>query len=77
MIWWTTKATIATWFGLVMFMAILDISLTGWLTRILTLHWLFVIAIFVFMLTSVGCAFSGTSGLSLLSASFRVLREER
>jgi DHA2 family multidrug resistance protein len=35
------------------------IPLTGWLTRVLTLRWLFVIAIFIFTLTSVGCAFSG------------------
>src|ERR1700704_4909789 len=35
------------------------IPLTGWLTRALTLRWLFVIATFVFTLTSVGCAFSG------------------
>ena len=34
------------------------IPLTGWLTRVLTLRWLFVIAIFVFTITSVGCAFS-------------------
>jgi MFS transporter, DHA2 family, multidrug resistance protein len=34
------------------------IPLTGWLTRALTLRWLFVIAIFVFTLTSIGCAFS-------------------
>ena len=34
------------------------IPLTGWLTRALTLRWLFVIAIFVFTATSVGCAFS-------------------
>jgi DHA2 family multidrug resistance protein len=34
------------------------IPLTGWLMRALTLRWLFVIAIFVFTLTSVGCAFS-------------------
>lgn len=101
MIWRTTKARVATWFGFVlmclgMFMAILDIQvvatslpsiqhalaispdtmswiqtayliaeitaipLTGWLTRVLTLRWLFVIAIFVFTLTSVGCAFSGS-----------------
>ena len=99
MIWRTTSARIATWFGFVlmclgMFMAILDIQvvatslpaiqhalaispdamswiqtayliaeitaipLTGWLTRVLTLRWLFVIAIFVFTVTSVGCAFS-------------------
>ena len=99
LIWRTTQARIATWFGFIlmclgMFMAILDIQvvatslptiqdalaispdamswiqtayliaeviaipLTGWLTRALTLRWLFVIAIFVFTLTSVGCAFS-------------------
>src|ERR1700704_2004674 len=34
------------------------IPLTGWLTRVLTLRWLFVLGIFVFTLTSVGCAFS-------------------
>src|SRR4030088_3715910 len=37
---------------------IIAIPLTGWLTRVLTLRWLFVIATFVFTLTSVGCAFS-------------------
>jgi MFS transporter, DHA2 family, multidrug resistance protein len=34
------------------------IPLTGWLTRALTLRWLFVVAVFVFTLTSIGCAFS-------------------
>jgi DHA2 family multidrug resistance protein len=99
MIWRTTSARVATWFGfslmcLGMFMAILDIQvvatslptiqqsltispdamswiqtayliaeiiaipLTGWLTRVLTLRWLFVLAVFIFTLTSVGCAFS-------------------
>jgi DHA2 family multidrug resistance protein len=38
---------------------VIAIPLTGFLTRVLTLRWLFVIAIFVFTLTSVGCAFSG------------------
>ena len=112
MIWRTTPARVATWFGFVlmclgMFMAILDIQvvatslptiqhalaispdamswiqtayliaeitaipLTGWLTRVLTLRWLFVIAIFVFTVTSVGCAFSG-SFASLVT--FRVLQ---
>ena len=112
MIWRTTSARIATWFGFVlmclgMFMAILDIQvvatslpaiqhalaispdamswiqtayliaeitaipLTGWLTRVLTLRWLFVIATFVFTLTSVGCAFS-TNFASLVS--FRILQ---
>jgi DHA2 family multidrug resistance protein len=38
---------------------VIAIPLTGWLTRALTLRWLFVIAVFVFTLASVGCAFSG------------------
>jgi len=112
MIWRTTSARIATWFGFVMmclgmFMAILDIQvvatslpaiqhalaispdamswiqtayliaeitaipLTGWLTRVLTLRWLFVIAIFVFTVTSIGCAFS-TNFASLVT--FRILQ---
>src|SRR6201746_349931 len=37
---------------------VIAIPLTGWLTRALTLRWLFVIAPFVFTLTSIGCAFS-------------------
>src|SRR6201985_354571 len=37
---------------------IIAIPLTGWLTRALTLRWLFVMAVFVFTLTSIGCAFS-------------------
>jgi DHA2 family multidrug resistance protein len=36
------------------------IPLTGWLTRVLTLRWLFVIAISLFTLASIGCAFSGS-----------------
>src|SRR5260370_28148385 len=35
------------------------IPLTGWLTRVLTLRWLFVVAIGLFTLASIGCAFSG------------------
>jgi DHA2 family multidrug resistance protein len=47
------------------------IPLTGWLTRVLTLRWLFVIAIGIFTLASIGCAFSG----SLVTlVSFRVLQ---
>jgi DHA2 family multidrug resistance protein len=47
------------------------IPLTGWLTRVLTLRWLFVIAISLFTLASVGCAFSG----SLVTlVGFRVLQ---
>src|SRR3954451_4652730 len=38
---------------------VIVIPLAGWLMRALTLRWLFVIAIFVFTLASVGCAFSG------------------
>ena len=34
---------------------IIAIPLTGWLTRVLTLRWLFVIAISVFTMTSIGC----------------------
>ena len=37
---------------------IIAIPLTGWLTRVFTLRWLFVIAISVFTMTSIGCAFS-------------------
>jgi DHA2 family multidrug resistance protein len=47
------------------------IPLTGWLTRVLTLRWLFVVAISVFTLTSVGCAFS-SNFTSLVT--FRVLQ---
>ena len=50
---------------------IIAIPLTGWLTRVLTLRWLFVAAISLFTLASVGCAFSG-SFLTLVS--FRVLQ---
>ncbi|THD71690.1 MAG: DHA2 family efflux MFS transporter permease subunit [Bradyrhizobium sp.] len=47
------------------------IPLTGWLTRVLTLRWLFVIAISLFTLASIGCAFSG----SLVTlVSFRVIQ---
>ncbi len=50
---------------------VIAIPLTGWLTRALTLRWLFVIAVFVFTLTSVGCAFSGNFA-SLVT--FRILQ---
>jgi MFS transporter, DHA2 family, multidrug resistance protein len=50
---------------------IIAIPLTGWLTRVLTLRWLFVAAISLFTLASIGCAFSG-SFLTLVS--FRVLQ---
>ena len=38
---------------------IIAIPLTGWLTRVLTLRWLFVGSISLFTLASIGCAFSG------------------
>jgi DHA2 family multidrug resistance protein len=47
------------------------IPLTGWLTRVLTLRWLFVIAISVFTFASIGCAFSGNFAALV---SFRVLQ---
>src|SRR3954451_18691601 len=50
---------------------IVAIPLTGWLTRVLTLRWLFVIAVFVFTLTSIGCAFS-TNFASLVT--FRIVQ---
>src|SRR5712691_4448337 len=50
---------------------IIAIPLTGWLTRVLTLRWLFVIAIGVFTLASIGCAFSGSFSTLV---SFRVLQ---
>src|SRR5271168_5371786 len=43
---------------------IVAIALTGWLTRVLTLRWLFVGAITLFTLASIGCAFS--SGFAAL-----------
>ena len=50
---------------------IIAIPLTGWLTRVLTLRWLFVIAISTFTLASIGCAFSGNFPTLV---SFRVLQ---
>jgi DHA2 family multidrug resistance protein len=50
---------------------IIAIPLTGWLTRMLTLRWLFVIAISLFTLASIGCAFSGDFAVLI---SFRVLQ---
>jgi DHA2 family multidrug resistance protein len=47
------------------------IPLTGWLTRVLTLRWLFVAAISLFTLASIGCAFSGNL---VTLVSFRVLQ---
>jgi DHA2 family multidrug resistance protein len=50
---------------------IIAIPLTGWLTRVMTLRWLFVIAISLFILASIGCAFSGNFPTLV---SFRVLQ---
>jgi len=50
---------------------IIAIPLTGWLTRVLTLRWLFVFAISLFTLASVGCAFSSDF---VTLVSFRVLQ---
>jgi len=47
------------------------IPLTGWLTRVLTLRWLFVAAISLFTLASIGCAFSGNFAALV---SFRVFQ---
>ena len=61
-----------SWFQTAYLIAeVIAIPLTGWLTRVLTLRWLFVLAIFVFTLTSIGCAFSGNF-TSLVT--FRVLQ---
>jgi DHA2 family multidrug resistance protein len=50
---------------------IIAIPLTGWLTRVLTLRWLFVSAITLFTLASIGCAFS--AGFAAL-VGFRVVQ---
>src|ERR1700750_408315 len=50
---------------------IIAIPLTGWLTRALTLRWLFVIATALFTLASAGCAASG--GFATL-IGFRVVQ---
>ena len=50
---------------------IIAIPLTGWLTRVLTLRWLFVAAISLFTAASIGCAFSDNFTTLI---SFRVFR---
>jgi DHA2 family multidrug resistance protein len=50
---------------------IIAIPLTGWLTRVLTLRWLFAAAVTLFTLASIGCAASGD--LATLTG-FRVLQ---
>jgi DHA2 family multidrug resistance protein len=50
---------------------IISIPLTGFLTRMLTMRWLFFMAILIFTFASIGCAFSG-SFLSLIG--WRILQ---
>src|SRR5258706_9080664 len=50
---------------------IIAIPLTGLLTRVLTLRWLFATAISLFTLASIGCAFSGDFAILI---GFRVLQ---
>jgi DHA2 family multidrug resistance protein len=50
---------------------VIAIPLTGLLTRVLTLRWLFAAAVAVFTLASVGCAFSGNLAALLV---FRVVQ---
>src|SRR5215212_10227085 len=50
---------------------IIAIPLSGWITRVLTLRWLFVGAICIFTVASIGCAFSGNFAVLV---SFRVLQ---
>lgn len=50
---------------------IISIPLTGFLTRVLTMRWLFVVAVFVFTLASIACAASGSFSSLIV---FRVLQ---
>src|ERR1700734_1078303 len=50
---------------------IIAIPLTGWLTRVLTLRWLFVAAISLFTAASIGCALSDNFSTLI---SFRILQ---
>jgi DHA2 family multidrug resistance protein len=61
-----------SWFQTAYLIAeIIAIPLTGWLTRALTLRWLFAGAVTLFTVASIGCAFSG--GFATL-VGFRVLQ---
>src|SRR5216684_5869298 len=51
---------------------VIAIPLTGLLTRVLTLRWLFVAAIGLFTAASIGCALSGSFAVLLV---FRVVQE--
>ena len=50
---------------------VIAIPLTGLFTRVLTLRWLFVVAVSVFTLASIGCAYSGDFAVLL---AFRLLQ---
>ncbi len=50
---------------------IIAIPLTGWLTRVLSMRWLFAGAIALFTAASVGCAFSGGFGTLII---YRILQ---
>ena len=50
---------------------VIAIPLTGLFTRVLTLRWLFVVAVSVFTLASIGCAYSGDFTVLL---AFRVVQ---
>ena len=50
---------------------VIAIPLTGLLTRVLTLRWLFVVAVSVFTVASIGCAISGSFAVLLV---FRVVQ---
>jgi DHA2 family multidrug resistance protein len=50
---------------------VIAIPLTGLLTRVLSLRWLFVMAVSLFTLTSIGCAFSGDFPVLL---AFRIVQ---
>ncbi len=50
---------------------VIAIPLTGLFTRVLTLRWLFVVAVGVFTLASIGCAYSGDFSVCWRSACCR------
>src|SRR5712671_1115470 len=50
---------------------VIAIPLTGLLTRVLTLRWLFVAAVTLFTVASIGCAFSASFGTLIV---FRVIQ---
>jgi DHA2 family multidrug resistance protein len=54
---------------------VIAIPLTGFLTRVLSMRWLFVLAITVFTLASLGCAASGSFATLIAWRSCRASRE--